>query len=209
MGCDIHTFIEKKPNTPATGVSRQTWGSADFFEMNKYFNPTDADEDAEPEFSRIEVCGSRNYNLFAILANVRNQDMPYICKPKGIPDDCSDYVEKQHEREIDDLHSASWFTLFELKEYRNKVISEGIKTQYSGYMSPENAALVDKGEMPTNWWGGGNILDQVFRKWESQQDTLGDLVAELEKRKTHTFGYDRREEEEIDKSLRFVFWFDN
>ena len=217
MGCDIHTFTEKKPSSPATGTNKQVWRNTDLFEMNGYYDPNDPDEG--DEFSVIEICGGRDYDLFSVLANVRNAGSEYICEPKGIPDDCCAYIRKQKERWDGDGHSHSWFTLHELKEYREKMRKQGIMTKYSGYMDSEDAELVDKGEMPNMWWGSGNAPGRVYREWEHFQDTLAPMIKELEARKLHVFKYDQRLRDasensvdvpqEIDKEIRIVFWFDN
>jgi len=117
MGCDIHMFSERKPQRPAMDEDKEVWENCDLFTMNKYFERDN--EEGESQFNVVEVCGGRNYDLFGVLANVRNErDNNFICEPKGIPSDCCAYIMEQQEYWGGDGHSHSWLTLAELKEYR-------------------------------------------------------------------------------------------
>ncbi len=90
MGCDIHTRIE-------------------------YYNKsTDKWTDCSPKDEG--VMGSRIYELFAILADVRNRGgyIKCICEPKGLPVDCSESIRADHDSWNADAHSASYFTVAEL-----------------------------------------------------------------------------------------------
>jgi hypothetical protein len=90
MGCDIHIYVE----------SRYRDGEAWNFMMH---------EDA--------CYGDRNYELFSILAGVRNRfNITPISEPRGIPDDVDPYLKKNLEQYAD--HSFSWLTLKEIKEYK-------------------------------------------------------------------------------------------
>lgn len=76
----------------------------------------------DPYFETSEVRNKywidRNYLLFAILANVRNQyNIQPISQPKGLPKDVSHEVKKQNDEENGDAHTRSWLTLKELLEY--------------------------------------------------------------------------------------------
>lgn len=53
----------------------------------------------------------RWYTLFAIMANVRNEDQTYtpISMPKGLPNDLSFETAFCYEWEKGDAHSESWF----------------------------------------------------------------------------------------------------
>jgi hypothetical protein len=87
MGCDIHLVVEKR-------VSGE-WKHVD----------------------DVDVYEGRNYNLFGILANVRNgtwgDSFKPISEPRGVPD--SGY-EGSAKGDVGD-HSFSWFTLAELRSY--------------------------------------------------------------------------------------------
>jgi hypothetical protein len=199
MGCDIHLFTERKRSIN----NEEKWVNIDHLKLNPYYGG----DDYEKQFEVIELYGDRNYRLFAMLADVRNyHDNPIIAEPKGFPNDCSDFVNEQKEGWDGDGHSHSYFTLKELKEFRekNKV------TNYAGMMTAENAELVDKGEMPNCWCQGTNQEGYVYREWKYEDDTIGILVTRLEKRLRDEFWLaDDADTKEHDDKVRIVFWFDN
>ncbi|MHA1809398.1 MAG: hypothetical protein ACTSYH_03695 [Candidatus Heimdallarchaeaceae archaeon] len=87
MGCDIHAIIERKGN----------WYS--------WINS------GNPEIHR-------NYELFAVLADVRNaKNVPYICKPRGLPKDVCREMECLSDSFGTYGHSHSFVTLKELEEF--------------------------------------------------------------------------------------------
>ncbi len=112
MGCDIHFYVERKVNG--------AWESADEWKL---------DTDDEPPRERVasEYYGDRNYNLFAILADVRNgrgfaglvtgEGFKPISTPKGLPEDASAKVKAESDAWNGDGHSHSWHTLSDLLAY--------------------------------------------------------------------------------------------
>lgn len=110
MGCDIHLYVEKRENGQ--------WVSADKWE----------EEDGEMHvnyYARFYT--GRNYNLFAILADVRNgrgfagiktgEGFNPIADPRGVPDDASENYKATVEHWGCDGHSHSHFTVAELMAY--------------------------------------------------------------------------------------------
>jgi hypothetical protein len=101
MGCDIHLYVEKREG--------DNWVSADTWEQDEggFFVPY-----------KKQYYLDRNYSLFSILANVRNDHgfIP-ISEPKGLPKDASREVETLSKGYYPDCHSFSWFTLRELLDY--------------------------------------------------------------------------------------------
>lgn len=110
MGCDIHFYVERKDG--------DEWISADTWEQSEY-GPSILYEK--------RFYNSRNYDLFAILADVRNgrgfagidtgDGFNPIAPCRGLPDDVSPQVAAEHERWDGDGHSHSWFTVKELMDY--------------------------------------------------------------------------------------------
>lgn len=112
MGTDIHFFVEKRV--------KDKWVSADKWEIDK---------DCEPPRERVkdELYGDRNYNLFAILANVRNgagfagiktgEGFVPIAMPRGLPDDVCDRIQKECDEWGSDGHSHSYLTVAEIMDY--------------------------------------------------------------------------------------------
>lgn len=108
MGADIHVFIEQKTIISDNPLITE-WISIDEWEHNPYFEETEV---------RKPYWEDRNYLLFAILADVRNDyNIDPISLPKGLPEDVSPEVKNQSDKEGEDAHTRSWLTLKELLEY--------------------------------------------------------------------------------------------
>lgn len=108
MGTDIHVYIEQKI------IKNDNPLMTEWISVDEWIN--------DPRLEIMEVrqryWEDRNYLLFAILANVRNQyNIQPISLPKGLPDDVSPEVKKQSDEENGDVHTRSWLTLKELLEY--------------------------------------------------------------------------------------------
>lgn len=88
MGCDIHMFVEVKNDGKWKAVPRRTRPEPEYSQWDKRTIECPYDD--------------RNYDLFAMLANVRNgvgfagirtgEGFVPISMPKGFPDDASDEV---------------------------------------------------------------------------------------------------------------------
>ena len=73
MGCDIHMCVERRANR--YGGGKTEWVNGDYFSIKEPLDPN-----CEP--IRQDLYDGRNYDLFAVLANVRNrgygEELPYI-----------------------------------------------------------------------------------------------------------------------------------
>lgn len=115
MGCDIHLYVEKQNEL---GV----WESVDEFKIESY----DDEEHYYVDYDK-QFYSRRNYNLFAILADVRNgrgfagiktgDGFNPISDPRGLPEDVSKMVGKLAEQWDCAGHSYSYFTVEELLAY--------------------------------------------------------------------------------------------
>lgn len=113
MGCDIHLYAERRN---AAGQ----WESADKWGPDKY-DESDGRQvvDYDNRFYR-----GRNYDLFAILADVRNgrgfagvstgDGFQPIDAARGLPPDCDQRISADAQRWGSDGHSHSWLTVAEL-----------------------------------------------------------------------------------------------
>lgn len=145
MGCDIHMYVEKRNNNGCWDIIKT--------------------EDDGNEL--LEPYDGRNYNLFSILANVRNgrgfagcrtgEGFNQISSPRGIPIDASDeYVSVASEWGCDG-HSHSYLTLKELLDY-----DWTQETQLQGWVDMivwEKWSRFKKKSFPENYCGfvdGGN-----------------------------------------------------
>lgn len=129
MGCDIHLYVEKRVNG--------TWEPADdwkpYLEANPTWTSYMTDEERADYTDRLDInwddafYSGRNYDLFAILAGVRNgrgfagvqtgEGFNPISPPRGLPADVTAPVKQRSEEWGVDGHSHSWLTLAELMAY--------------------------------------------------------------------------------------------
>ncbi len=148
MGTDIHLFAEyrREGRWAAAGRwHRVTWGDVEGVTLD--------DEDA------LDV--SRNYWLFAMLANVRNgygfagvdtgDPLNPIDLPRGLPADVSPEVAAQAALWDADGHSHSWLTLAELLAYdwtqvctRRGIVNAETYVEWARYAR-------GRGESPQSW----------------------------------------------------------
>ena len=123
MECDIHLFVEVNNNGVWESVDE--WVTEDDYTSVEY----------EKRFYR-----GRNYDLFALLADVRNyHDIEPISPLKGLPNDISENVKQICDYWNSDAHSHSFFTLKDLLAFDwNKSIKE------AGYMNNERWEIFNK-----------------------------------------------------------------
>lgn len=112
MGCDIHSFAEKRNDKNSKWVKVKDHFLLDDFDRDWYKK-----EKGDSPFE------NRNYSWFAFLADVRNYDhCEPIKQPCGIPSDCDVEIMKDYEDYGEDAHSASHLTLKELLDFDYEVI---------------------------------------------------------------------------------------
>ena len=112
MGCDIHLYVERR--------NSGGWISCDTWEKDN------DDNWLSVPYSK-QFYNSRNYDLFAILANVRNgygfagvntgDGFVPMAEPKGLPDDVTEEVREASDQWGVDGHSHSYFTVADLMTY--------------------------------------------------------------------------------------------
>lgn len=205
MGADIHIYTEVR----RTVNNELKWINVDNWRINPYYDKTDPNGESRLVLQSIH--GRRDYSLFAILANVRNYDEanPFICEPKGLPEDISIPTKQEADVWDGDGHSHSYFTLKELKDY---VITMP-KIKHCGLVSQKEAKLLDDGvSKPTSWCKVASPeLNLVWREWEDEYNPLTKLIEAIDERKRDEFWIFRKEDDkgEKDEDIRIVFWFDN
>ena len=201
MGCDIHLFTEIKKSIN----SEDKWVNVDNWRYNPYYQ--EGNNNWERMLSVESIYSGRNYELFGILAGVRNRNNDSIDDPRGLPEDVSEVTKKESDRWDGDGHSHSWLTLRELKEYQG--LHPVVKR--SGFISPEAAELLDAGEeTPDTWCQMTTLTTWVKREWEEGCDVLKPLVDILNERARDEFYvWGDEERPEFDEKIRIVFWFDN
>ena len=202
MGCDIHIFTQRKNNSGK-------WVSADFFVKNDYYDPESEDYDSKNEYELIQIYGHRNYTVFGILADVRNYKGGFlgteryaqpISEPKGLPDDLDDYLKSYFDEWAGDIHSMSYLTLKEIKEYavksRGNIRMGFIESEFN---NDENVFfdIETLKDSPNNRY---DFLKENFYK----HNILGELIDLMEQRFKSFHRYERD-----DNNFRIVFGFDN
>ena len=81
------------------------------------------------------------------------------------------------------------------------------KVKHAGFMSPENAQLVDRGEEPKMWCQRTTIKTYVHREW-GVDSPLKHLIDCLEERMKNVYRFRTIKPDDY-KKFRIVFWFDN
>lgn len=162
MGCDIHDYMETRENEGSP------WCKVGKIFPNPYYregeeNRVYPDEESGPYESNPEKIEHpfdvRNYNLFAVLADVRNgrgtagceigSYITPIAMPKGLPDDVSSEIKKFSNYWGVDGHSHSWLMIRELAEY------DWDQPHYTtGVLTLQQYEQMLQGVEPQMWSGG-------------------------------------------------------
>jgi hypothetical protein len=180
MGCDIHFFTETRNKD--TGKWEKVGKIFDY----PYYDPNrESKIDEEDGFEwnpkyTDSFYQSRNYDLFSILADVRNgygfagiktgMGFKPIAMPKGLPKDASREIKKLSKEYGADGHSHSYFTLDEIFAYdwQQRTVNEGFVSlsEYKEWVKN------GKGE-PESYCGG--VDGRMIRKVTMKQ--MEDLIS--------------------------------
>lgn len=171
MGCDIHSFAERKRNGKWEKVEEG------FIELSQFAKDWQKKEKGNEPFDW------RSYSMFAFLAGVRNYDCcEPISEPKGLPDD-SEYlnsiydedafygVSTTNKQDIEECyHSCSYLTLKELLDF------DYTKTFWNRRVTKQTSP---------NSWNGASLAEEGEGEIVSYRDNLGEgFFKELEELKT-------------------------
>lgn len=122
MGCDIHFFVETRGANGKWESRDKIWkdSTGEFTLLEQFGDRTFNMHKDEPPHKYID----RDYFLFAILADVRNdypdeKKTPFIEEARGIPDDVSAEVKAVFDMWGEDGHSHSWFLLPEVTGWKH------------------------------------------------------------------------------------------
>jgi hypothetical protein len=145
MGCDIHFYVERRDG--------DKWVSCDEW-VNEY-------DYWEVPYEK-QFYTQRNYDLFAILADVRNgrgfggestgEGFIPLAAPRGLPHDLSMEVKRHTDKCLE--HTPSWCTVAELLEYdwTRETLKRGI-LDLSEYLR-WRPWYANYREWPKSWSGG-------------------------------------------------------
>lgn len=158
MGCDIHFYVEKKVD--GKWVTADTWYDDKYSPGEKTIYPEDF-----MDRTKGPIYYDRNYDLFGILANVRNgsgfagvdtgNGFVPIHELRGVPEDSCQEILKSAADWDADGHSHSWATVQELMEY-----DWTRTTKKRGWVSPKEFGRFVLEGRPSSWSGmvsGGGI----------------------------------------------------
>lgn len=213
MGCDIHFYVEARKD--------RSWSSADRWTHDLYGEGSGPGVAFEDRFYN-----GRNYDLFAILADVRNgigfagidtgDGFNVIAPPRGLPADASPEVRAASEEWGCDGHSRSYFTVKELLDFDwNQV------TRHRGWVGYEEYQVYKRNGSPDNWCGGvsgGGVRHVTPPEMEALPEGQRDAAYCLVKW-VGTYADSCRHFLDVtipkmrklgsDDDVRAVFWFDN
>jgi hypothetical protein len=213
MGCDIHIYVEKKNNEKWEAIKGK----------NPYFCKWSKEEFVFEGW----MYNGRNYNLFAILADVRNSyNVKPISTPRGLPTDVSEYVQKESEDWGCDGHSHNYYTFYEILNYdwdyncveNDAFVSEEVYKQFKETGNPYPCCKGVSGgrtEIILNSEMDAIINGNSFRfndksyytaiKWkETHREIASAFLNNIS-----TFIKENNLSEKDLHDYRIVFWFDN
>lgn len=159
MGCDIHTIAEVKNENTGKWESCGKIFPYEYYDPEKESKVDDDGYEWNPK-TVVSPYSGRNYDLFAILADVRNgrgfagiktgEGFNPIDDPRGIPSDASSETKEFLNSYEGDGHSHSYFTVAELLAYDwdQTTIKCGV-IPYSEYLK-----VKETGGSPESWSGG-------------------------------------------------------
>lgn len=219
MGTDIHMHVEAKLNL--RGEDKPLWREV------KRTTQIEAGWESKIELRNRWYPG-RNYDEFAILADVRNgyafaghdtgDRFEPLSEPRGLPDDASFEVIVAAEDFGVDGHSHSWLTLNDLygpEGYWDKTVKK------RGVVTKEVAERFRQTSEPPDMWSaavsgpGADQYEQI--EWEIRyrdhaEHILSKLIPSLE----DLIGFDQLgrihapwDQRLTPDDIRIVFWFDN
>jgi hypothetical protein len=140
----------------------------------------------------------RDYEFFALLADVRNHaNIKPISEPRGWPDDLSNGLKDIKEYWEFDGHSASYFTLSELKKAFEAGLSKQTIYDPRVITSKDEQGNITSTAAWTNREHFGEVGQvKIFGTFVDEKDPLEELIEVLKSN-------------EEDENIRVVFCFDN
>lgn len=220
MGCDIHMWCEVKKTYPNSDVKPEWRTVGKIFKstyhkkkwtpvVSSYMDGKKREIYWDNEIYTEQPYKGRNYNLFSILADVRNgygfagadtgDGFVPIATPRGVPKDASDFYKHEVKDYGVDGHSHSWVSLEELESYNWEQV-----TVKRGFVDSRNYKIFQKKGRPNGWCNGTNNPTYRQVEWkQTYRESVGSFLTEtlpaLQKL--------RKNPDVLD--LRLVFFFDN
>ena len=184
MGCDITIHCEYKDKNGK-------WRNCDDF----FWNPENK------EYECVEIYSGRNYELFGVLAGVRDNSLPQITERKGFPEDASEVTKAFYKEWENEAHSMSWLTLRELLDYKKKR-----KKKY------KKLSKINKPKLYPDYWNGmseGVEDSEGYVFFKNDYHVLDYLINRLKVKLDQCGYWYCNSFEEKAEDIRIVFWFDS
>ncbi len=167
MGCNSHTYIE--------------------YRRKEYAN------DGWNSLLQEEV-DSRNYNLYAKMAGVRNYcETTPVSPPRGFPDDAGSAAKGDYYLRINDELAAKEYDGYVSSERASKWVSESIS-----FFPPDGSNSISNPDWHSASWLTGEEFCSAVREIASD-DIYWMAIAAMVESVNKADGYE----------CRVVFWFDN
>lgn len=210
MGCDIHVYPEKRTRVALSDLSLDVW---------EYVYKEEKEQLGSYTFSNNYYgYNGRNYDLFSIIAGVRNYDNigSTFEWERLIPADASDYVKARAWEWGGDGHSHNYLTLKELIEH-----DWSTPRSVSGLITAEMYKAWDKKAPQKMYWRGSEKVCYSAAEYDAlAAKDLAPLDADVKVTWTVTDAelidakfakmIERLKEIDPDPSnVRIVFFFDN
>lgn len=238
MGCDIHAYVEKRNAKGQWEIvlgknpwideylelSKSAEENGDLDRANRFKQQVKEYELNKPIVTEGWIYEGRSYNLFGILAGVRNYEVTPISEIKGIPNDSCKKITEEYENWGCDAHSASYYTFEELLDYEwenNTLHNEAWVNEvvYKQFLETGNPYPCAGGV------GGGNTekvtnkeMNRIIRRkypWEEDKNFYTIIHWD---RPYYEYGeylinnitsYLNEHNNIEPQDIRMVFWFDN
>lgn len=164
MGCDIHLHVEIRDDDQWTEIEHPS--AVGIGELDSFWR-------GHPDYGN-RWWRSRNYDMFAMLAGVRNgrafagfetgTGFVPIAEPKGLPADVSESVEKESDSWGVDGHSHSWITVgewlrYDLTQTTKHAVWVADREDYAGAKAPAEGRFAEADRLAAE---GRNIYDRLI-----------------------------------------------
>lgn len=231
MGTDIHVLCEVKENGKWKVNEEKIFPNPDYHYLQErikedpnYVVPDFWKDDLDTPFKEHPESG-RNYDKFAILADVRNgfgfagvktgRGFKPMSSNRGFPlDSDKEYVE----RYFDWTHSQTWINLSDVKEYDwdQMTIKTGV-ISLEEYKKIKNPLSKHNTKTPESWSGGINGGNNITISMDEAEKVISGELTELTRYEDFF-----KEEEPVTKQIsewkinvqyewyvKYTEWFDN
>jgi len=154
-------------------------------DKNRYWSAMRKNDYDESVRSRIiNVLGNRDYTLFAVLADVRNNSIQSLFANRGLPKDAANRTKKEIEERDSDYHSHTYFTVQELLNTKWDKVGQSHGTAI--LFADQYQTWKDTGKVPDDaqeYAYGGGVSDREVSEEEMTMLLMSNETRALVKTK--------------------------